>query len=172
MIEVVDNFLPESQFREIESQMMGAAWPWYFNDVVDSTDDTNDSGKYQFTYGFYGRKEGWINSGEKVIWPITQRINPVVWLRVKANLNPVTSTPVQNQFHIDMVGMTGIPFLTSIYYVNTTNGVTLFRDGTEVENISNRLITFDGNLEHTGRTCTDKKRRVLINFNYIPLQGG
>jgi len=66
-----------------------------------------------------------------------------------------------------MQGMGDIPFWTSIFYVNTNNGCTVFEDGTEVKSVGNRLVTFPGNTLHTGRNCTDEKCRVLINFNYI-----
>ena len=41
-----------------------------------------------------------------------------------------------------------------------------FKKGGKVKCIENRLVTFDSNLEHAGVTCTDKKRKVVINFNY------
>ena len=31
---------------------------------------------------------------------------------------------------------------------------------------ANRMVIFDSNLEHQGVTCTDEKRRVIVNFNY------
>lgn len=167
MVEIVDDFLPIDQFREIQRHLMGASWPWHFNTIVDSPEDESEPSKYQFTYGFYDRKEGWINSGQKVIWPITQRINPITWLRIKANLNPWVPYPALNSFHIDMNGMGEVPFWTSIFYVNTNDGYTQFEDGTKVESIENRLITFPGNRKHTGCPCSDQKCRVLINFNYI-----
>ena len=30
----------------------------------------------------------------------------------------------------------------------------------------NKLIKFNSQLEHTGTSCTDENRRVVINFNY------
>jgi hypothetical protein len=168
MIEVIDDYLPLEQFQEVQRQLLNTSWPWYFNDVIDSAEesDVSNLSKFQFTYAFFHRKN-WVNSGEKVIWPLTQSINPIAWLRIKANLNTWTPDPAINSFHIDQVGMGEIPFYTSIFYVNTNNGKTLFKNGTEIQSIANRLITFPGTLMHTGCSCTDAKRRVLINFNYI-----
>ena len=59
---------------------------------------------------------------------------------------------------------------TSIFYLNTNNGITIFEDTKEeVESVSNRMITFPGYLKHTGTTPTDKDvpHRILINFNYF-----
>ena len=56
---------------------------------------------------------------------------------------------------------------TSIFYVNTNNGYTKFEDGTKVESVANRLVSFPANKKHTGTSCTDEKTRVVINFNYF-----
>jgi hypothetical protein len=111
--------------------------------------------------------DGWINSGEEIIWPLTRKIKPIAWLRIKANLNPWFPEQKQNSFHTDVTGMGDIPFWTSIFYMNTNNGYTLFEDGTKVGSVGNRLVTFPGTMRHTGCCCTDQKCRVLINLNYI-----
>jgi hypothetical protein len=167
MIEVTDNCLPQEHFQKIQTHLMGSAWPWYFNTVIDGPDDRGDPSKSQFIYGFFDRRDGWINSGQSVIWPLAAKINPIAWLRIKANLNPWQPEQRENSFHVDMEGMRGIPFWTSIYYLNSNNGYTLFEDGTRVESVANRLVTFPGNTRHTGCNCTDQKSRVLINLNYI-----
>ena len=56
---------------------------------------------------------------------------------------------------------------TSIFYVNTNNGYTEFEDGTKIESVANRMVTFPTNLKHRGTSCTDEKIRVVINFNYF-----
>ena len=30
----------------------------------------------------------------------------------------------------------------------------------------NRIVIFDNNLKHTGTTCTDTNRRVVMNINF------
>ena len=58
---------------------------------------------------------------------------------------------------------------TAIYYLNSNNGSTVFKDsGDKVESVANRLIVFDGSIEHAGTSCTDDSRRVVLNINYIP----
>ena len=51
--------------------------------------------------------------------------------------------------------------------MNTNDGYTEFEDGTKVESVANRLVTFPANLKHTGTSCTDEKTRIVINFNYF-----
>ena len=64
-------------------------------------------------------------------------------------------------FHCDIKNVT-----TSIFYINTNNGWTKFKDGCKVECIENRMVIFDSNIEHAGFSCTDQKRKVVVNFNY------
>ena len=60
------------------------------------------------------------------------------------------------------------PTTTHPYDVdNDGDGYTEFEDGTKVESIENRFVTFPSNLHHGGTTCTDQKRRVVINLNYF-----
>ena len=47
------------------------------------------------------------------------------------------------------------------------NGYSEFEDGTKVESVANRMVTFPANVKHTGTSCTDEKTRVVINFNYL-----
>ena len=57
----------------------------------------------------------------------------------------------------------------SIFYVNTNDGFTVFEDGTKVESVANRMLTFPTNMKHSGTACTDQKYRIIINFNYYTL---
>ena len=50
--------------------------------------------------------------------------------------------------------------------MNTNNGYTIFEDGTKVESVANRLLTFHGNTKHAASSCSDQHRRVVLNINY------
>ena len=51
--------------------------------------------------------------------------------------------------------------------MNTNDGFTEFKNGDIIESIANRMVIFDSSLEHTGTSCTNKKRRIVLNFNYF-----
>ena len=73
-----------------------------------------------------------------------------------------TPEPVSSAFHKDVDDC-----ITSIFYLNTNNGKTIFESGLEVDSVENRMIIFDSNEKHHGITTTDTPRRCLINFNYF-----
>ena len=56
---------------------------------------------------------------------------------------------------------------TAIFYLNSNNGYTEFEDGTKVESVANRFVSFPSTLKHRGTSCTDENVRVVINFNYF-----
>ena len=78
-------------------------------------------------------------------------------IRVKGNLNPRTSTHKEGGFHIDADNIT-----TSILYMNTNNGWTELQGGGKINCVKNRIATFNSNIMHTGYTCTDQKRKMVV----------
>ena len=86
MVEVIDNFLPENVFRQVQQTLMSDGFPWYFNDGIIYR---GERGKYQFTHSFFtqdGLKHDYYNSIE----PCLRELGATTLLRVKANLNPKT----------------------------------------------------------------------------------
>ena len=55
---------------------------------------------------------------------------------------------------------------TSVFYINTNNGGTIFQNGKKTKSKANRLVEFDSYQNHAGIDCTDQKVRGVINFNY------
>jgi len=81
-------------------------------------------------------------------------------------MNPRTSKIVEHSFHID------VPFkcTTGILYLNSNDGYTSFEDGTKVESVENRFVTFDSGIKHSGTTCTNQKVRLVLNINYFTFE--
>ena len=165
-MKIIDNFLDSSHFELIEEYLLGNNLPWHYNDCVVEEDD----GGYQFIHAFYNDsiRNRYDNSPYKSKYcrpvkmdAMLRKMGAEKILRIKANLNPQTSFPKKSLYHIDYCNRT-----TGIFYVNTNNGYTEFKNGDKVESVANRLVIFDSNREHRGVTCTDQKRRVVINFNW------
>jgi len=166
-MEIIDNFLDQKKFDELQPLMMGENFVWYYSDVIDYKGQKD---KFMFFHMFYARA-GPTSPFLEQLNPTIEMIDPVSLFRIKANLLTRTSNIIENEFHVDMEDYLSKEKLkqwaTSIFYVNTNNGYTEFEDGTKVESVANRMITFPGNLKHRGTSCTDEKTRVVINFNYF-----
>jgi len=173
-MKIKDNFLKQEDFDEIEKLIMKPSnhtpptpqFQWFFVDKIDYKEETVD--KFQFVHVFYDDHNTASPHIEKII-PILELIQPLAIYRIKANLLTKTSKIIENEFHTDFTMSEEKMKLwtTSIFYINTNNGYTKFEDGTKVESVANRMVTFPANLKHTGTSCTDETTRVVINFNYF-----
>ena len=172
-MKIIDDFLPNHQFNQLESGMMDWRFPWYYTDkIVNEGEDL-----FQFIHIFYERKlmyyekENTNNSSymeerhKNFVYPLieycVEKLGVKELLRIKANLRPRTSSNIPSPYHTDYPNAT-----TSIFYLNSNNGYTKFKKGDKVNSVANRMITFNSNLEHQGVSCSDQKRRIVINYNY------
>tara|TARA_R100001460_G_C3498560_1_gene170133 strand:+ start:73 stop:555 length:483 start_codon:yes stop_codon:yes gene_type:complete len=156
-IKVIDNFLNKEFFLQLKDLILGEHFSWFFNDYKVYKND-ND---FQFTHTVI-KKNKTISTFIKYINPILSNLKAKKTIQVKINLQTKKDKIYNHIFHTDVPNVT-----TAIFYINTNNGKTIFKNGEEVLSVENRMVIFDSNLEHTGTSHTDTKRRVLINFNYI-----
>ena len=165
-MKVVDNFLPETNFKLAQSLIMDYGFPWMWNDSVTKDVGYSDPDEFQFIHLFYHPMSGVVTDYPRwleIIKPYADRINAISLMRIKANLNVANLEYIKREFHTDF----NVKCTTAIAYMNDNNGYTLFEDGTKVESKENRVVIFDSQMRHAGIPCTDEKRRVVINFNFI-----
>jgi hypothetical protein len=165
-IKIEDDFLPKREFERIAHLLLYSGdFSWYIQD------DPSMKGMYHFTHMFYIDMAP--NSEYfKEVKPILQKLNSFTFFRIKADLLMKTSNHIESTPHSDLSAVLSnekhlAQWTTSIFYLNTNNGCTKFEDGTEVESIANRMISFPANMLHTGTTCTNEAVRGLININHF-----
>jgi len=160
-MKVYNNFLPKEEFLEIKNFMTGNYFPWYVQNSVVNEKDNN----FQLTHLFYNNCI--INSDLfKILNVFLKKINPLCIIRIKANLLTKTEKIIENEMHTDFQSDSTKNITTGIFYINTNNGYTKFKNK-KIESIENRYVSFNSNELHTGTTCTDENYRIVINFNYI-----
>ena len=156
-IEIIDNYLPDDIFNEMQDLMLSRGFPWFYQDRIVKHTPIN----YQFVHVFKPDSQY-----TQLVRPLLNKINPTQVLRCKVNLRPITQQHEQSPYHVDQTRNQNHKI--AIYYINTNNGYTIFEhDKQQIQSIQNRLIIFDGHLRHAGVSTTDTKRRVVLNLNYI-----
>ena len=171
-IVIHDDFLDPEDFNKVNSFFMGGEIPWWIGKVLyhDEQLSCEPQDNFQFVHIIYNRDIPIMKTYE-VLHPIisNDKFRLLSLLLVKANQTMRTPEIVSHGMHIDCVHDNGEPVncTTAIYYVNTNNGYTMFENGTKVESVANRLVVFPTEMFHSGTTCTDEPRRVVINFNYV-----
>lgn len=155
-MKVIDNFLPKNNFLEIKNTLESNNFPWFFQNTVSGKD--ND---YYFIHHLYNHDTISSNFFD-MVKPILKKINIKSLIRIKCNMYPSTERSQKHSKHKDY------PFehLGAIYYVNSNNGYTSIGNK-KIESIENRILLFDPSVEHNSVTCTNKKVRLNINFNYF-----
>ena len=89
---------------------------------------------------------------------------PKALIRIKANAYPKNGNKIiKHRPHIDH----DFEHKGAIFYLNTNNGYTKFETGEVVKSVRNTFVEFDNGIKHTGATCTDNYRRLVLNVNYI-----
>ena len=168
--EVIDNFLPEYQFKQLQSMILSEEFPWYFNNRI-TEDQRNKSIKYQFIHKLYdlyscGGSTEYVEFGDELKTKLSLICNLLkvnILYKIKVNARPKSFFKRSSGgFHIDNAGADH----TSIFYINTNNGYTKFMKGGKVKSVENRMVIFPSDLYHQGFTCSDKQRKVVINFNF------
>jgi Rps23 Pro-64 3,4-dihydroxylase Tpa1-like proline 4-hydroxylase len=169
---VYDNFLSKEDFLPIQQTMMGSNFPWFFADKKTSPESsalflngtTAAPYDFQFTHAFY---RDMIPQSEYfgLLLPLIEKMQVKALSRIKANLTTMTPDRVYYGEHVDSYNSPK-NLKTAVFYVNTNNGVTAFKDGPDVKSVENSLVIFDTDLVHTGTSCTDAKTRCLININF------
>jgi hypothetical protein len=165
---VVDDLLPREELTKIRNILLCADFPWYLTTSIDFAtghDEEPDDylNNFQFVHAFLLNNTICSEYYFPKLFPILNIIKPDKLIRIKANLSTVSSERVEHAFHVDTDAIS----TTSIFYVNTNDGVTILEDGTEIKSVANRLLTFDSHIKHKGTTCTNEKVRCLINLNYV-----
>lgn len=164
-IQIVDNFLPDFEFKSIQNILLGPQIPWFNNPYIidrEVKDDIESFYDYQFTHVFY-RNYTICSEFFQILDPILVKLNPSAILRIKANLIPRADKIVEHQMHVDVTHFKG---KTAVFYLNSNDGYTLFYNGTKVESVENRMVIFNSKDMHTGTTCTNTKNRCVLNFNF------
>lgn len=162
-IKIIENFLKDEDFINLQSFLMGGNISWHYNDDVLEPGTNKFTDHFQFTHMFFTHSTPMENF--KYMYPLIQKINPLALLKIKANLLTRDSTNVEHGMHTDFYNEPRVT--TAVFYINTNNGYTLFENGEKVFSRANRIAIFPSNMVHTGSACTDEKIRVVINLNYI-----
>ena len=165
-VNIQDNFLPEDLFNRLSGEVCSTMMHWcYLPTTVYENEDTKTTPGY-LAHSVYndGQPQSQLNPA---IRPLTLQLNVSIISRIQVNLNLRLSEPYISPWHTDTTSFDATGWSNSIFYLNTCNGYTEFKDGTKVESVANRVVTAPLTLEHRGVTQTDEQTRYVINFNYL-----
>ena len=171
-LKIIDNFLDVSEFSTLINNTIGRSdghqtefrvisnvedsgvreedyWSWYLVNMI-YYDDIPQNQIYSNICNIFTPR-------------FLQVANFKTMIRIKMNAYPHTDVVKEHKKHIDY----SYEHIGAVFSLNTCDGYTKFSDGTKVESIANRMAIFSPKLKHASTTCTNQKRRLILNMNYF-----
>lgn len=161
-----DEFLPKEEFKKLQNVIMGAEMPWYYNKGILS-EKKDEKDPFQFTHTLFNSMTSTepLSDACSLFYPLFEKIGIKIILKAKLNCGIRDSKHTVGGWHTDYPE--DQVHKTAIFFLNTNNGYTMFKDGTIIESIENRFVEFNQNFLHTGVSHTDTQVRVVLNLNYF-----
>ena len=179
-LDLIESALSEADYQNLFSVVTGNEISWYFNPMYHNLalEPNSDGSTHGFMHNFFDKQK--ISSEYiHLINPIMEKIQShfgklATCIRVKMNMTMNIGKQVEHYPHVDRKDLSvyGSRWKTAIYYVNDSDGDTLFFD--DEENIihrqtpkANTLVIFDGNTYHAPQLPLITNRRIVININVL-----
>ena len=93
-MKIIENYLPNTVFKNIKEQIEATTFPWYYNDY-----STHPNSEPQLVHSFLYKNIPSSYTG--ILQPILEEIPAQQFLRIKGNLNWQTSKIIETGEHID-----------------------------------------------------------------------
>jgi len=159
---IVDNFINKKELNKIKKEMLHGDFNWFY---CQKSLDYDKKTQPMFEHSFLRNdmKSYKFNMVENLLEKIIKKRNVKKFLRIKSNLYLKNSKKKSHTPHTDFPNLKD--YETAIFYLTNTNGSTTIGDK-KVNDKENRIVFFNGNVNHYANTQTDKTERVVININY------
>ena len=176
----IPNALGLNFSSKIENIISSLRFPWYYLDEITyvKTDELFEGSDGIPTFGFshllYDIETKYESDKLDFIFPVALLLSDlfgkeiVELLRIKTNLLLNIRNNKPNKSHIDY----NIPHWTMLYYVNDSDGDTIFYDsknGKETRRCSpqkGKAVLFDGLIYHSSSCPIQNNKRIILNINF------
>jgi len=171
VFQVFENFLNDNEKIQIENGMLAHDFPWFFSPITGGVITKNVKESSQLVHLFYDINYNIISNAFENVKNIFNKtkINYKKFIRIKANMTS-NITNLKKEEHGPL--HQDVPkdnYKSFIYYVNDSDGDTIFFDNDY--NIINRFtpkrgtgILFNSNLFHCSSNPIINEKRIVINY--------
>jgi len=166
---VIEDFLAAEQFTALQEVLSSPDFPWYFQDNVTDANVEASLKDFGFTHKLF--IDGAVTSDWfDLVEPLARKVessHPIIGTctRARADMTTCSEAPYMHGWHVDSLD----EHISAVFYVNASDGATMFADGFSCLPTPNKLLIFDGANPHTGHSPTNTQRRIIVNFNFEKL---
>ena len=162
-IKIQKNFLEQADLDKAFELFNGSYFPWYARNYQ-ANQDKPLKGEHLFCHICMNEEKITSEHFQDLIIPFALKISMNKLFRARLNLLVNQNEPRKSAWHTD-VEKTKDRW-TSVFYYNTNNGGTEFKDEGFIKSEANTLVTFPASLEHRSVQQTDATFRYVLNLNY------
>ena len=172
--EVIDNFLNEKDFTNLQNLIIGNGnnldfdWKIITDVALASWDQNYNENVNKQLWNWYAVHPvyntlplsphfDYITSFFRGKWSLKSLI------RIKVNFYPHTFEVKEHEQHYDY----DFSHHGALFSLNTCDGFTRMSNGDKVDSVANRIVFFDASELHNSSTTSNQKGRYNINFNYF-----
>ena len=184
-ITIIDNFLSKEDFDRISNSIISPEWPWTCGPSISASGygmkeediDIEERFDRQLVNVIYNtsrprqrfKSQDLISEEYRLLMPIFKKLSlsSKNLERVKVNLSLCKERTMCSGYHVDATPNSDGKGMTAVYYLNTNNGKTIFKNGHECESVENRIVIFPNTWYHKPQYQTDTAVRVVINLNWL-----
>ena len=169
---IIDNFLPEEDFKKIVNAVSGPDINWHYSySVADGSQEEDDMYFIHLLYMGLAEmpKDGIMPPPPKnsdyyhLFEPLFKKLPDFkLLMRVKINLYGRTPEIVHHPDHIDMKQ----EHKGAVFSLNTCDGATIIGNE-KFDSVANRILFFNPTHPHHSTSTTNVKRRLNVNINYL-----
>lgn len=168
---IIDDYLSKEDLKFLQNQFFSNEFPYFFCNEINDRDSKN----FYFDHHLFNGEL--YSPFFQHIWPVFEKnrhkfLNEdkdLKLIRAKVNCYPRTNKVEMHGPHKDYPLKDN---LVALFFVNTTDAPTHIMPDTQIDNIENRLVLFNGHTDHSSSSPTDSKVRVTININYQEILKG
>ena len=155
---IYKNFISKKNSNVINKIFLSNNFPWYY---ISKQCEHSKKDTPFFSHTFF--QDGQVSSSAMfLIDSIIKKLKIKRLLNIRANLCLKGNSKCS--WHIDKF-TDDLKHQTAIYYVNSNNGYTEFKNK-KIKCEQNKIIIFNADKKHRSVGQTDTNTRMVINFNY------
>lgn len=155
-------FLDQEILKTFNELLLSDNFSWFYA-KYQTVESGGKDGGYMY-HSFY--KDNNVNSNFYLyMFPLIKALNIQALINMRANLTLRKQTRNYSGWHTDQ-GFKNPKHKTAIFYLNTNNGYTEFKNGKKINSEQNKVIIFDAKQEHRAVSQTDEDQRIVLNLNY------
>lgn len=185
-MEIIDNFIPEKEFTELQEQVLSKFFPWFYLENITGNINPNYTDSSGFYHSVYNKITGTESRTVEIFTPLFKALETIGYTSdslsvLRLGLLIPSVTKKAGDYMIPHIDIQDKHYDTALLYIDDSDGDTVFfnefYDGTTIDNYTvkervspkkNRLVLFDGFQYHAATCPVKSQRRIVLNINLLP----